>query len=490
MNIAGLLMIGAVLLLLAYMLLAKRYPKLPFLPLGFLIVYFAIRAVFRFIDHLPVVSEYGKWIGVGSAVILSWAVVRLTFALLIELPLKYWKQIEIPSITRDFILLICYAVLFFVVLRARGDVNLAGLITTSAALTVVIGLAAQTTLGNFFSGLVLQMEHPFSIGDWITYGSHTGRVVGITWKSTRIKTRDDILIYLPNNELSNGILINYSMPDRRVVCRLKIGLEYGAPPNKVRQVILDVVRQHPLVLKNPHPQVRLTSFDDFSISYEIRFWYENFIHEPQIKADINNQLWYALRRHNINIPFPIRDVQHAHIERRHRQQQRKQLSSQIKPLLEKVPLLNPLSDENREKIAQEATIEDYGAGEIIVQHGVSGDSLYIILDGACDVFLEKEGQPSKKMATIDVGDFFGEMSLLTGEVRSATVKALEYATVIRVDKALFSTILASNPDIIEQLGKVIAQRQQDLSDVANKILSKSTAQRNLTARIKDFFGIK
>lgn len=439
-------MIGAVLLLFVYMLLARRSRFLPFLPFGFLIVYFAIRAIFQFVGHLPIISEYDKWIGVASSVILSWAVIRLTFALLIELPLKYWKEIEIPHITRDFILLICYAILFFVVLRARGDVNLAGLITTSAALTVVIGLAAQTTLGNFFSGLVLQMEHPFSIGDWITYGSHTGRVIGITWKSTRIKTRDDILIYLPNNELSNGILVNYSKPDHRIVCRLNIGLEYGAPPNKVSQVILDVVNQHPKVLKNPRPQVRLMSFDDSSINYQIRFWYENYIHDPQIKADINNQLWYALRRHDINIPFPIRDTQHAHIERRYKLQERKQLSLQISEMLENVPLFVALPSEDRQKVAEQATIQEYGAGELIVHQDAPGDSLYIILDGACEVLLGDEGQKLKKMATFNKGDFFGEMSLLTGEVRSATVKALEYATVIRVDKELFSTILASNPD--------------------------------------------
>jgi small-conductance mechanosensitive channel/CRP-like cAMP-binding protein len=489
MNWAGILMIGGALLLFVYMLLSKRSRFLPFLPFGFLIVYFAIRGAYEFVDHLPIVTDYTKWIGVASAIILSWAVIRLTFALLVELPLKYWKQIEIPNITRDFILLICYAILFFIVLRARGDVNLAGLITTSAALTVVIGLAAQTTLGNFFSGLVLQMEHPFSMGDWITYGSYTGRVVGITWKSTRIKTRDDVLIYLPNNELSNGILVNYSKPTRRVVCRLNIGLEYGAPPDKVRQVILDVVQQHPKVLSQPRPQVRLTSFGDFSINYEIRFWYENYIHDPQIKADINNQLWYALRRHEINIPFPIRDVQHAHIERRHRHQTRKQLSLQIKTLLEKVPLLEPLSDENREKIAQEATIQDFGDNEVIVMHAEPGDSLYIILDGACDVLLEQKGSASKKVATINKGGFFGEMSLLTGEARSATVKTLEYATVIRVDKALFSTILASNPEICESLGAVMAQRQHDLSHEANKILDKLTNEVNLISRIKSFFGL-
>jgi len=250
-----------------------------------------------------------------------------------------------------------------------------------------------------------------------------------------------------------------------------------------------VVKQHPMVLNNPRPQVRLTSFDDFSINYQIRFWYENYIHDPQIKADINNQLWYALRRHDINIPFPIRDTQHAHIERRYKLQERKQLSLQISEMLENVPLFVALPSEDRQKVAEQATIQEYGAGELIVHQDAPGDSLYIILDGACEVLLGDEGQKLKKMATFNKGDFFGEMSLLTGEVRSATVKALEYATVIRVDKELFSTILASNPDIIEQLGEAMAQRQQDLSNEANKIQNKSTVQRKLISKMKDFFGL-
>jgi small-conductance mechanosensitive channel len=489
MSGSGLLMLGGALLLSLYMILAKRSQKLPALPFGLLIAYLAVRSIYLLVGHLPLFAEYDKWIDVASSIVLAWAVIRLTFAIVIELPLKYWKQTEIPNITRDFILLICFAVLFFIVLRTRGDVNLAGLITTSAALTVVIGLAAQTTLGNFFSGLVLQMEHPFSIGDWITYGSHTGRVVGITWKSTRIITRENILIYLPNNELSNGILINYSKPDRRVICRMNIGLEYGAPPNKIREVVLDVVKQHPKVLSKPRPQVRLTSFDDFSINYEIRFWHKNYTNDPQLKADINNQLWYALRRQGINIPFPIRDVQHAHIERRQKLEDRKQLSMQIIALLENVPLLTPLSNEDLKKIADEATIQDYGIGETIVRQGEAGSSLYIILSGACDILLETDGRMTKNVASINKGDFFGEMSLLTGETRSATVKALENATVIRVDKTLFSEIIASNPNIPEQIGSIMAQRQQDLTAEANKIEGQSTTQIKLIYKIKSFFGI-
>ena len=485
----GLLMIGGALLLAVYMVVAKRSRFLPPLPFGFLILYFAIRAIFQFIGHLPIVAGFDKWIGVATAIILSWAIIRLTFALLNRIAAEVLETARNSEYHQRFHSSdLLYGTIFHR-FTSTWRSQLSRFNYHICRLDSGDRLGCPNHPGQFFSGLVLQMEHPFSIGDWITYGSHTGRVVGITWKSTRIITRDNVLVYLPNNELSNNILINYSKPDSRVVCRMHIGLEYGAPPNKVQQVILDVVNQHPYVLSNPRPQVRLISFDDFSIKYEILFWYENYIRNPQIKADLNNQIWYALRRNGINIPFPIRDVQHAHIERRHKVQERKRLSLQIRALLEKVPLLVPLSDEDREKIALEATIEDYGADELICSPGRSrGFALHYIkrfLRGA----VRSEGAVAKKIATINKGDFFGEMSLLTGEARQATVKALEYATVIRVDKALFSTFLASNPDIADQLGAVMAQRQQELSLEANKTQNNLIVQLKLISRIKAFFGI-
>jgi hypothetical protein len=313
--------------------------------------------------------------------------------------------------------------------------------------------------------------------------------VGITWKSTRIVTRDGVLIYLPNNELSNGILVNFSKPDRRMIGRLNIGLEYDAPPNKVREVILNVLGQNQKVLTSPMPQVRLVGFDDSSINYEILFWFSNYLHLPKIKAEINNQLWYALRRNNIGIPFPIRDTQHAHIERRRRKKERQELSVKIRALLDKVPLFEALPAKDRDTVSEEAIIEEYGDGERIVRQGDPGDSLFIILSGDCDVLLEKEGRTLKKVATIHQGDFFGEMGLLTGETRTATVKASQYATVARVDKPLFSTFLASKPEICDKLGAVMTERQKDLAAKANQVLDTSVSQVNLISKIRVFFGI-
>jgi CRP-like cAMP-binding protein len=168
---------------------------------------------------------------------------------------------------------------------------------------------------------------------------------------------------------------------------------------------------------------------------------------------------------------------------------RQQLSVKINGMLNNVPLFEALTTEDRQKIAEEATIQEYGSGEPIVHQNASGDSLYIILSGACGVLLETKGGRTKKVATIKEGDFFGEMSLLTGEARRATVKAMEYATVARVDKALFSTFLASNPQVCEKLGTVMAQRQQELEKEANRTSDELANPNNIISRIKAFFRI-
>jgi CRP-like cAMP-binding protein len=353
-----------------------------------------------------------------------------------------------------------------------------------------VGFAAQTTLSGLISGLILQIERPFSIGDWIKFNDYTGRVVGINWKSTLLLTRDQVLVYIPNSQITNSSFSNYSRPDERLIARLSIGLEYGAPPNLVRRVILEVLNGHPKILKIPQPEVRLVEFGDFAITYEIRFWHTSYFGEPRIKADINNQLWYALRRHRINIPFPIRDVQFRHIEQRRQAevQELEKRTTEIQRLFAQIAVLSALSEDEQVQVAQRAGIADYGEGEYIVRQGEPGDSLYIIRKGSCDVFIRGDGDREKKVAHIETGGFFGEMSLLTGEARNATVKAAEDTSVITVDKLVFSTIITANPNISVQLGEVLTRRQKELT-AAGTLTTAAPSSKNMIVKIKLFFGI-
>jgi small-conductance mechanosensitive channel len=477
-------------LLCLYRLASKRSSRLPELPLTLLIVYFGIRIFSRLFQSLVSSTDWDIWLTVTESIILSWAVARLVFAGVLEFPLKFRGKKPLPRITRDFILLLCYAILVFIVLRLQSNINLVSLITTSAALTVVLGLAAQSLLSNFLFGLVLQLERPFDIGDWIQLGDYTGMVTNINWKSTKLLTRDQVLVYVPNSEITSRIFLNYSKPDRKVRSKITVGLDYDSPPDLVKKVILDVLHQHQKVLKHPAPDVLLISFGDSAINYEIRFWHENFSTEPKIKSEMNIRIWYALKRCNIAIPYPIRDIHNAHEERAHKAASREQRCNEMVRMFEKVPVLSPLSTEERAKLAQQVKIEPFGEGEIIVRQQAAGDSLYIITHGTCEVLLESDCRQFKQVAVLKKGDFFGEMSLLTGEPRSATVRAMEDTEVIVIQKDIFSEILTANAGISEYLGQVLAERQQQLArQQGDSIALAEATPGGFIQKIKSFFGI-
>ncbi|MBI5592235.1 MAG: mechanosensitive ion channel [Deltaproteobacteria bacterium] len=477
-------------LLSLYRLASKRSPKLPELPLTLLIVYFCIRFFSGIAQSLVASTDWGIWLTVTESIVLSWAVVRLVFAGALEIPLKVRGKKPFPRITRDFILFLCYAILVFIVLRLKSNINLVSLVTTSAALTVVLGFAAQSLLSNFFFGLVLQLERPIDIGDWIQVGDFIGMVTSINWKSTKLLTRDQIVVYIPNSEITSRIFLNYSKPDRKVRSKITIGLDYDAPPDLVKKVILEVLHRHQKVLKHPAPDILLISFGDSAILYEIRFWHENFSNEPKIKSEINILIWYALRRHNIAIPFPIRNIQHAHEERAHQEATREHRCKDMVRMFEKVPVLSPLSPGERAQLAHQVKIEPFGEGEIIVRQHEAGDSLYIITKGTCEVLLESQLHQFKQVAVLKKGDFFGEMSLLTGEPRSATVRAIEDTEVIVIQKDVFSEILSANSGISEYLGQVLAERQQQLAGQAGDGSALPVATPGgFIQKIKSFFGI-
>jgi small-conductance mechanosensitive channel len=484
------LSVTALIGLLAYSAASRFTRRIPRLPLGLLVLHFVLRLLAALCRVFGFFPDLLPWMDLTAVLLLGWAIARLAFMFLVELPLFLRSKPPLPKITRDFVLLLCYAVLGLILLRSHGNANLAGLITTSAVLTAVVGLGAQTTLRSFFSGISLQLERPFETGDWIRVGEYEGKVISISWKSTRILTRDNTVVYIPNEDLLTGKSINYSRPEPEFICKIPIGLEYGASPDKIREVLLDVVRRHPEAATFPPPEVRLTGFGDFSINYEIRFMCKDFAAAERTKAEINNQIWYALKRNDIRIPFPIREVSFAHIERTHQAKVAAETKAAIEEELSRVPVMAALSPGERALLASRVRVLPFGAGETVVREGDQGDSMYIIHAGACEILKEDGHGSSSRVAVLQKGDFFGEMSLLTGERRTATVRALEDSRFIFIDKPLFAEMISSKPEINSFLAEVLAKRQQQLDTHVGTAGPGIAAVSSLAARIKAFFNIR
>lgn len=478
------------LLLIVYHMASLRIQKLPDLPTRFLLAYLIFK--FLLLTDLPdrVDERLRMWLDVGAAIALYCAASRILFSLTVETWFRVHKHTRAPKITRDLILLVAYAITVLMILRTRADMNLMGLITTSAVLTAVIGFAAQNTLGNLLAGLFIQMEHPFRIGDWLQYGEHIGKVINIGWEATRLLTFDDEMIIIPNLDVSKGVLKNHSQPTSMHAMKVDVGIEYGASPNRVRDVLMEICRQETRIRIEPAPVVRITSFGDFAINYQMRFFYDDFGISPELKESVMDRMWYTLKRHGIHIPYPIRDIHHHHVERRHLAEEQAKLRAISEEVFCMVPILNPLPAEARNLLAKHMRIDGYGDGEDIVRQGDSGDSLYIIHKGECDVFVAVGDKGPEKVANLKPPAFFGEMSLLTGEPRSATVRAKGDTTVFSIDKELFRDILVAHPETSQVLAEALAKRQADTAGITGKLLEEQEKQATrILNRIRAFFSI-
>ena len=176
---------------------------------------------------------------------------------------------------------------------------------TTAVGAVVIGLALQDTLGNLFAGLAIQIEKPFRVGDWVTMGGQDGIVSEITWRATKMRTKAGNFVVVPNSMLAKDTIINYCQPTRSLRLHVDVGASYDVPPNVVKEVIREALQSAPELSHERSPEVLLVDFGDSSIMYRVRFWVSDFETDERAKDLVRSLIYYAFRRNNITIPYPI-----------------------------------------------------------------------------------------------------------------------------------------------------------------------------------------
>jgi len=416
--------------------------------------------------------------------------VRIGLVLFVDFYLRERKGAAVSTIFRDVATLITYFLIILSVLRYTLDINVTSLVATSAVLTAIIGLALQDVLGSLISGLVLELEAPFSRGDWIHVGNFEGTVLEVGWRTTKIRTRVNEVVTLPNTYLSREPVVNYSRPDPYYADSLRFEAAYEASPHSVKQAVSTVLAAEPAVQRRPVPEVRTAQYDESGIQYEVRYWVTDFAELERIRDRIMTNVWYALRRAGVRIPFPARDLFVYS-----RAPASVLDGDDVVTTLRRVPLLAPLSEQNLTQLATRARWLAFGLGEAVVREGEPGASCYVIERGALAVVIGRQnGSAGRVIAKLGPGDFFGEMSLLAGEPRSATVVAQEDVAVLEVGRAAFQQIVAADPQILEPISQIATHRmevqreQRRFEEVIPPFANDPAAQR-LLRRIRAFFRI-
>jgi small-conductance mechanosensitive channel/CRP-like cAMP-binding protein len=417
---------------------------------------------------------------------------KLLDLLLLDWLTRWRQKPPVPLVLRDLGRLGLALVALFLILRAYfPQVNLNVFAASSLVVGYIVGNASQDTLGNLFAGLALNAERPFQIGDWLTVGGHTGILVDTTWRATRLKTKANDYIVIPNSAIAKESIINYSRPTRSHGCYLQVGVSYDTPPNKVRAVILGVLREAAGVCQEPAPTVYLAGYGDSAVNFTIKFFLEDYAQLDPIQSGIMDRLWYAFRREGISIPYPIRDVRHREALA-DEATQRTSGGNIIRQLLSGVELFQSLSAEELETLANGAKLHLYAAGENLCVEGEAGDSFYVIREGRVAVLVAGAGGPMVTAAHLSRGAFFGEMSLLTGEPRSGTVTAETDVEVLRVSKQDFAGLLQANAELAVTLAAVLEKRTEGRRTAMAAQVARGPAPETrsvLALRIKQFFGL-
>lgn len=383
-----------------------------------------------------------------------------------------------PAILQDAIVIGILLVVATLVFKEQ-------LLTTSAVGAVVVGFALQDTLGNAFAGLAIQSERPFNVGHWIKVADFEGRVAEVTWRATKLRTRTGNFIVVPNNLIAKEAITNYSEPVAPSRLEVEVGVAYQASPDVVKRAMLEAISQTSAALERPAPDVLLVAFDASSMNYRARFWIADYELDDEARDEVRTAIHYAFARHGIEIPYPIqveysRDLSgpDAAALQRDRQQ-----------VLDTVDLFATLSAEQRASLAASTVTRLYGNGEAIVRQGKPGDSMYVVCSGGVSVVIEPE---RREVASIDPGGYFGEMSLLTGEPRTATVVARGETVVLELTAGQFRTLGVESPEAVERVGLAAVTRREALDRVraATRGAVVADAPATFMARMKRFLRLR
>jgi small-conductance mechanosensitive channel len=237
-------------------------------------------------------------------------ILRLLALLLFDVHLLGQRGVRLPPLLPAVAMALVYLVTALVTLKLRfPGFDIGPLLATSAVTSLVLGLALQPILANFFAGLVISLERPFRINDWIRVGDQQeGRVVAITWRTTHLRTRDNDNIVIPNAKLAEERVHNFYYPHPLHLERIRVPVHYKEPPYRVRRVLTDCAAGVPGTLDKPSPDVYVIAFEDSAVIYELRVWIDDVANAPRIASDLRARAWEELRKAGMTIPYPTRTL--------------------------------------------------------------------------------------------------------------------------------------------------------------------------------------
>jgi small-conductance mechanosensitive channel/CRP-like cAMP-binding protein len=404
---------------------------------------------------------------------------------LVFLVFRKRKGYEAPALMRDLFSLVLYVTGVAVILKLHFDtLSFGALLSGSALLGIILGLALQDTLGNLFSGISLHADKPFQVGDVITVGKHTGAVMSITWRAVKIKTFSNHIVLVSNSSIAKESIevCPQNGQNARIVF---FSAAYADSPVKVIHAVREAVREADNVLRYITPVVRIRGLGESGVDYEVKYWLSDYSRYNDTDALVRQRIWYAFRRKGFTFPFPTRIV---HVEQPAAHDGDGRDAETLAGLLSAVDIFSPLTPVEMNALATASANHVFAPGETIIRAGDDGDSMFVVSRGSVDVRVDANGTP-RTISRLGEGAFFGEMALFTGEPRTAHVVAAEETEVLEIGHDAMRSLFQTNPDLVEALSHAINERRAGLLANASAPRGDEDTPAGLLSKIKRFFRL-
>lgn len=439
-----------------------------------------ILLVFSF--ELKDIPIYGKTAHIIQNLITLICFANFVNYLVMEIFINFKFKGSPPSFLKSLISLSIYLLFAMISLRLVFNLDLSSIVTTSAVLTAGIAFAMQNTLANVISGLSIQLDKNLKLGNWIYVKDKDvyGEIINIGFRYITLKTLENTIYIIPNNQLLQSTINVFEKTTDGFALYTTVGLRYEISPDEAKKIILEVISNNPNISKSTEPKVFHYKYGDSAIEYRIKFYINDFYKKDATIDSINTQLWYAVKRHKIDFPYPHREIVRRKIPLPNVDE------INLESYLDKSLIFSYLTPSQKSTILSKSKKKIYGSGEIVVKQGDEGDSLFIVLKGILNVLIDNE-----KVGTLKEGDFFGEYSLLTGEKRKADVIAMTESLLLEIDKNCLAEILQTSPQLVKHLEEFIMQREQENKSILSKNIKDlvETKTDSLAYKFKKFFGL-
>jgi small-conductance mechanosensitive channel/CRP-like cAMP-binding protein len=391
---------------------------------------------------------------------VAWLIVRLTDVFIWEGIVAKRLNGKVPKLLKDVIAMLIFLVSITGILSVIFDLDVTGLWATSGVIGLVVGLALQSMISDVFSGIALNVDRPFVMGDWVTFHQRgldnlTGQIQEVNWRSTRIKKVDGTLLVIPNGMVSTTILTNLSQPSTKSRFTLRFCLEVGVPSDRAVRILLAGVKAASGPLASPAPKARIGKIHKWGVEYDVRFWLETMECSPHKgRHNVSRSILDHLHRAGLTIAYEKQDLYVAPMPPRQLDVHTDRLA-----LLRRVVLFEHLEEPELKLMAEHIQQQFVKVGEEVVTRGDRGDSLFLLVEGLLAVFAPTEEGSDVLVGRLTPGQFFGEMSLLTGEPRSASIRTETDCVLYEITKESLTRVLERRPELAEEITHIVAERK-------------------------------